>query len=128
LMLPSVKEEKAEDENKASDSGWLVKVRTHQYLQNANNSHPSKTRSVGDLRSQDPFGWGNPNRFVDELSWQVKKEFHLSKYIERRRSSFVSESEHHDRRSQQEIESHRLSAPLSSQTVWQPASVSSWKY
>uniref|UniRef100_A0AC34QV20 Uncharacterized protein n=1 Tax=Panagrolaimus sp. JU765 TaxID=591449 RepID=A0AC34QV20_9BILA len=34
--------------------------------------------------------------------------------LERRRSSFVSESEHQERRSQQEFESYRLSTPLSS--------------
>ncbi|KAE9553423.1 hypothetical protein FO519_003382 [Halicephalobus sp. NKZ332] len=81
FMLEPLKEENTNEVNKIPDSGWLVKVRTHQYLQNAKNSFPSKTRSVGDLRSQDPYSWGRPSRFVDELSWQLKKEFHLSKYV-----------------------------------------------
>uniref|UniRef100_A0A914YMJ8 Uncharacterized protein n=1 Tax=Panagrolaimus superbus TaxID=310955 RepID=A0A914YMJ8_9BILA len=32
-----------------NDDGWLVKIRTNRYLENARNRLPSRTRSVGDL-------------------------------------------------------------------------------
>uniref|UniRef100_A0A914CUW4 Uncharacterized protein n=1 Tax=Acrobeloides nanus TaxID=290746 RepID=A0A914CUW4_9BILA len=79
---------------------------------------PSRTRSTGDLtqrRISFSSDWqplskdkdistsripdmetfsgidGHPSRGGDELAWQLKKEFHLSKYTEHRRSSVLSE-------------------------------------
>jgi hypothetical protein len=125
-----------------NDDGWLVKIRTNRYLENAKNREtPSRTRSVGDLSrtpkqsfasdriqisqtlqkvTEDEYQNGHPSKGGDELSWQLKKEFHLSKYTERRRSSFVSETQQHQQSlssSHQEYESSRYHSdtPLSRQ-------------
>uniref|UniRef100_A0A7E4VTH3 HP domain-containing protein n=1 Tax=Panagrellus redivivus TaxID=6233 RepID=A0A7E4VTH3_PANRE len=87
------------------EDGWLVKIRTQKYLENAKNGVPSRTHSVGELatprrtsfvgidqmqtsqtlqrEATEYSNQGHPSRGGDELSWQLKKEFHLSKYTVR---------------------------------------------
>ncbi|CAB3403660.1 unnamed protein product [Caenorhabditis bovis] len=82
------------------ESGWLIKMRKNRYLNEASKSNePKRYRSMDQLhtpaKEEDPTATPHGS---DPLHWQLRKEFHLTKYTERRSSYHVestSSSHHH---------------------------------
>ncbi|CCD65370.1 Protein pat-12 [Caenorhabditis elegans] len=76
------------------DSGWLIKMRKNRYL-----DHTSKVNEPKKYRSMDQLPTGKvgapdneKSEGTDPLHWQLRKDFHLAKYSERRASYHVESS------------------------------------
>ncbi|CAI2349798.1 unnamed protein product [Caenorhabditis sp. 36 PRJEB53466] len=75
------------------ESGWLIKMRKNRYLDQASKlNEPKKYKSMEQLPSSGKVGNDEKPEGSDPLHWQLRKEFHLAKYSERRASYHVESS------------------------------------
>uniref|UniRef100_A0A1I7UJT3 ZM domain-containing protein n=1 Tax=Caenorhabditis tropicalis TaxID=1561998 RepID=A0A1I7UJT3_9PELO len=98
------------------DSGWLIKMRKNRYLDHTSKlNEPKKYRSMDQLPTE-KVGTTDSDQSTgaDPLHWQLRKEFHLAKYSERRASYHVEASSYshsHSNHQQSQHPSHHPPPP-----------------